>query len=41
MNYWLAKSEPEACSWATFVKDGKTAWTRGSASLPAVKNFAN
>jgi predicted RNA-binding protein with PUA-like domain len=34
MNYWLAKSEPEACSWATFVKDGKT-------SLQAVKNFAN
>ena len=27
MNYWLVKSEPEAYSWANFVKDGKTAWT--------------
>jgi predicted RNA-binding protein with PUA-like domain len=27
MNYWLVKSEPEAYAWATFVKDGKTAWT--------------
>lgn len=27
MNYWLVKSEPEAYSWAGFVKDGKTAWT--------------
>ena len=26
-NYWLGKSEPEAYAWATFVKDGKTAWT--------------
>ena len=26
-NYWLVKSEPEAYSWATFVKEGKTAWT--------------
>ena len=33
MNYWLVKSEPEAYSWATFVKDGKTAWT-------GVRNFA-
>lgn len=33
MNYWLAKSEPEAYAWATFVKDGKTAWT-------GVRNFA-
>jgi predicted RNA-binding protein with PUA-like domain len=32
-NYWLVKSEPEAYSWATFVKDGKTAWT-------GVRNFA-
>ncbi len=32
MNYWLAKSEPEAYSWETFVKDGKTAWT-------GVRNF--
>jgi predicted RNA-binding protein with PUA-like domain len=33
MNYWLAKSEPEAYSWDAFVKDGKTAWT-------GVRNFA-
>jgi len=33
MNYWLVKSEPEAYAWATFVKDGKTAWT-------GVRNFA-
>src|ERR1035438_2721925 len=33
MNYWLVKSEPEAYSWTTFVKDGKTAWT-------GVRNFA-
>ena len=33
MNYWLAKSEPEAYSWTQFVKDGKTAWT-------GVRNFA-
>jgi predicted RNA-binding protein with PUA-like domain len=33
MNYWLVKSEPESYSWATFVKDGKTAWT-------GVRNFA-
>ncbi|MBI3853260.1 MAG: EVE domain-containing protein [Verrucomicrobia bacterium] len=26
-NYWLVKSEPEAYLWATFVRDGKTAWT--------------
>ena len=32
MNYWLAKSEPEAYSWAQLVKDGKTAWT-------GVRNF--
>ena len=33
MNYWLVKSEPEAYSWAQFVKDSKTAWT-------GVRNFA-
>lgn len=32
MNYWLAKSEPEAYSWAQLVKDGSTAWT-------GVRNF--
>ena len=32
MNYWLAKSEPEAYSWAQFVLDGRTAWT-------GVRNF--
>ena len=31
-NYWLAKSEPEAYSWSTFVSDGRTAWT-------GVRNF--
>ena len=31
-NYWLVKSEPEAYSWDTFVKDGKAAWT-------GVRNF--
>jgi predicted RNA-binding protein with PUA-like domain len=33
MNYWLVKSEPEAYSWAQFVRDGRTAWT-------GVRNFA-
>jgi predicted RNA-binding protein with PUA-like domain len=33
MNHWLVKSEPEAYSWLTFVKDGQTAWT-------GVRNFA-
>ena len=32
MQYWLVKQEPEAYSWGTFVKDGKTAWT-------GVRNF--
>ena len=32
MNHWLAKSEPEAYSWAQLVKDGRTAWT-------GVRNF--
>jgi predicted RNA-binding protein with PUA-like domain len=27
MNYWLVKSEPGAYSWATLVRDGRTAWT--------------
>lgn len=31
-NYWLVKQEPEAYSWATFVKEGKAAWT-------GVRNF--
>ena len=31
--YWLVKSEPDAYSWADFVRDGKTAWT-------GVRNFA-
>lgn len=25
--YWLVKQEPEAYSWTTFVKEGRTAWT--------------
>ena len=32
MQHWLVKQEPEAYSWATFVKDGRTAWT-------GVRNF--
>ena len=32
ISYWLVKQEPEAYSWATFVKDGGTAWT-------GVRNF--
>lgn len=32
MQYWLVKQEPEAYAWATFVKDGRTAWT-------GVRNF--
>ena len=31
-NFWLVKQEPEAYSWSTFVKEGKTAWT-------GVRNF--
>jgi predicted RNA-binding protein with PUA-like domain len=31
-HYWLVKSEPEAYSWAMFLKDGRTAWT-------GVRNF--
>jgi len=32
MQYWLVKQEPEDYSWATFVKDGRVAWT-------GVRNF--
>ena len=32
MNYWLVKSEPEAYSWDTLVKEKRTAWT-------GVRNF--
>ena len=32
MQYWLVKQEPEAYSWATLVREGKTAWT-------GVRNF--
>lgn len=32
MNYWLVKQEPEDYAWATFVADGRTAWT-------GVRNF--
>ncbi|HXG46522.1 MAG TPA: EVE domain-containing protein [Methylomirabilota bacterium] len=31
-SYWLVKQEPEAYSWSTFCKDGRTAWT-------GVRNF--
>jgi predicted RNA-binding protein with PUA-like domain len=27
MHYWLVKSEPEAYSWAMFVKEGRAKWT--------------
>lgn len=32
MSYWLVKQEPADYAWATFVKDGSTAWT-------GVRNF--
>jgi predicted RNA-binding protein with PUA-like domain len=32
MQHWLVKQEPAAYSWATFVNDGRTAWT-------GVRNF--
>lgn len=32
MQFWLVKQEPEAYSWAMFVKDRRTAWT-------GVRNF--
>src|SRR4051812_43432585 len=31
-HHWLVKQEPEAYSWDTFLKEGKTAWT-------GVRNF--
>jgi len=31
-NYWLVKQEPEAYSWADFLKDGMTPWS-------GVRNF--
>jgi predicted RNA-binding protein with PUA-like domain len=33
MQHWLVKQEPEAYSWATFVKDRRTSWT-------GVRNFS-
>jgi predicted RNA-binding protein with PUA-like domain len=32
MQYWLVKQEPESYAWATFVREGRTAWT-------GVRNF--
>ncbi len=32
MRYWLVKQEPDDYSWATFLKEGRTAWT-------GVRNF--
>ena len=32
MKYWMVKQEPEDYSWATLVKEGRTAWT-------GVRNF--
>ena len=32
VQYWLTKTEPGSYSWATFVKEGRTAWT-------GVRNF--
>ncbi|HWQ93719.1 MAG TPA: EVE domain-containing protein [Clostridia bacterium] len=32
MRYWLVKQEPEAYSWSTLAREGKTAWT-------GVRNF--
>jgi predicted RNA-binding protein with PUA-like domain len=31
-NYWMVKQEPEAYSWDTFEKEGRTSWT-------GVRNF--
>ena len=36
MNYWLVKSEPEAYSWAQFVKDGSTAAVAGFMSTTPI-----
>lgn len=33
MQHWLVKQEPEAYSWAMFVKEGRTTWS-------GVRNFA-
>lgn len=38
MNRWLVKSEPTTYSWATFVADGRTAWT-GVRSAEARNNL--
>jgi len=32
MQHWLVKQEPESYAWATFMKEGRTAWT-------GVRNF--
>jgi predicted RNA-binding protein with PUA-like domain len=32
VNYWLVKQEPQSYAWATFVREGRTAWT-------GVRNF--
>jgi len=32
MQFWLVKQEPEAYSWSTLVREGRTAWT-------GVRNF--
>jgi predicted RNA-binding protein with PUA-like domain len=37
-SYWLVKQEPEAYSWADFVKDKRTAWT-GVRNFQARKNL--
>jgi predicted RNA-binding protein with PUA-like domain len=36
--FWLVKQEPGAYSWATFLKDGRTAWT-GVRSFQARNNL--
>jgi predicted RNA-binding protein with PUA-like domain len=38
MPHWLVKQEPEAYSWATFVKEKRTAWT-GVRNFQARKNL--
>ena len=37
-NFWLVKSEPEAYSWAQFLKDKRAAWT-GVRSFEARNNL--
>lgn len=39
MNYWLVKSEPDAYSWDTFVKQGKAVWD-GVRNYQARNNLA-